>query len=81
MEKTSKLFSIAFGRHLKQLRESRQLTQEELAFKSGTHRTYISLVERGERNITLDTLYRLSKALNVSAATLFLWDETTKDEK
>jgi len=39
MEKTSKLFSIAFGRHLKQLRESRQLTQEELAFRSGTHRT------------------------------------------
>ena len=42
------------------------MSQEELGFRSGLHRTFISLLERGARTPTLDTLFRLAAALDVS---------------
>ena len=41
-------------------------SQEKLSFRSGLHQTYISSIERGERNITLDTASRVSKALGTT---------------
>ena len=55
-----------FGQRLKDIRMSRGLTQEDLGAKSGLDRTYISSCERGRRNITLESIYRLSHALGVS---------------
>lgn len=60
-----------FGKNLARLRHHRGLTQEELAEISGLHRTYISGVERGERNPTVLTIIALSKALNVEPGLLF----------
>ncbi len=56
---------IIFGNQLKMLRRSQNISQEELAFRSGLHRTYISSVERGQRNISLANIARLAKALEV----------------
>jgi len=53
----------AFGRVLKHLREEKGLSQEELAFESGLHRTYISLIERGKRSPSLRTVERIALAL------------------
>lgn len=54
-----------FGIHVKTLRLSKNLSQEELAERAGMHRTYIGMIERGERNPALLNLIRLSKALHI----------------
>jgi len=62
--------NAAFADVLRQLRERAELSQEALAAKSGLDRTYISLLERGQRQPTLKTLARLAEALNTSLAAL-----------
>lgn len=59
-------FLIAVGRRIRTLRMERGLSQEKLALRSGIHRTYISSVERGQRNIALLNLKRLARTLRVS---------------
>jgi transcriptional regulator with XRE-family HTH domain len=54
-----------FSDVLQGLRRERGLTQEELAFRSGLDRTYISLLERGRRVPTIDTLFKLSRSLGI----------------
>ena len=61
-----------FGKRLRVLRKSAQLSQEELGFKANIHRTYIGAVERGEQNVSLDNIYRLAKALKVELKELFI---------
>ncbi|HEV2747678.1 MAG TPA: helix-turn-helix transcriptional regulator [Allosphingosinicella sp.] len=56
--------------NLRRLRASRGLSQEALADLAELHRTFVGSVERSERNISLDNLERLAKALGVSAAEL-----------
>ena len=57
----------AFGKALKRLRVEKGLSQERLAFQARLHRTHISLLERGRRQPTLATLFRLAAVLGVSA--------------
>jgi transcriptional regulator with XRE-family HTH domain len=59
-----------FGKNLRRIRLEVGLSQEDLAGEAGLHRTYVSSVERGERNITLVNIYRLAKALSVNARDL-----------
>ena len=47
-------------------RKKNNISQEELASLAGLHRTYIGMVERCKKNITILSLYKLAKALNVS---------------
>jgi len=54
-----------FGNVLKQFRNDKGLSQEELGFESGYHRTYISLLERGKKSPSLKTIFQLAKALDV----------------
>ncbi len=54
-----------FGQILQEIRQRRDLSQEELGFESGYHRTYISLLERGQKNPSLKTIFQLAKALKV----------------
>lgn len=58
------------GRNLKRVRKERGWSQEELAFESGLHRTYISGIERGARNPTVLILDRLAKTLRVKVEEL-----------
>ncbi len=60
------------GRKIRKLRLALGLSQEELASYSGVHRTYIGSVERGERNISLQNIVAIAKALSVSSSELLL---------
>lgn len=59
-----------FGEKLKEIRTQKGLSQEKLAFKSGLHRTYISDIERGARNVSLINIEKIAKALGVSNSEL-----------
>jgi len=59
-----------FATNVKRLRKERGMSQEDLAFESGLHRTYISGIERGIRNVSLDNFAVLAKALGVTPDTL-----------
>lgn len=61
----------AFGDRVRELRRARDLSQEALADLARLHRTYISSLERGERNVGLDNVARLASALGVTVAELF----------
>lgn len=58
------------GRNLRAVRAASGLTQEEFADLLGIHRTYIGGLERGERNVTLQTVERLAASLKVTAIAL-----------
>ncbi len=61
---------LRFGKKLRHVREQKKISQEKLAAMAGLHRTYVSSVERGERNISLLNIEKLSIALGVSMASL-----------
>jgi transcriptional regulator with XRE-family HTH domain len=56
---------MAFGKVLREIRNEHSLSQEELGFESGYHRTYISLLERGKKSPSLNTVFQLAAALAV----------------
>ncbi|MGC2111081.1 MAG: helix-turn-helix transcriptional regulator, partial [Candidatus Korobacteraceae bacterium] len=58
------------ARNVRALRKKRGWSQEAMAEECGLHRTYVGAIERGERNVTLDTLKQLADALGVSSAEL-----------
>jgi len=58
------------GENIKKARTLLGISQEELAFRSMLHRTYISSVERGERNISFLNLIKIAKALEISPSEL-----------
>jgi transcriptional regulator with XRE-family HTH domain len=59
-----------FAQRLRQIRQIRGLSQEELADIAGLHRTYVGSVERSERNISIDNIERLANALEVDITEL-----------
>lgn len=61
----------AFGRRVRDLRNARGYSQEKLAERSGLHRTYISSLEQGERNVGLENVHALAAGLGVRPADLF----------
>lgn len=68
--KSNRNILIKFGLKIKKLRKEQKLSQEELAHKAGFHRTYIGMVERAERNITLVNIEKLANALDISISKL-----------
>ena len=62
--------ATTFGQVLRKVREDSGISQEHLASECGLDRTYISLIERGQRNPTLKTVFVLSEALEVAPSTL-----------
>lgn len=68
--------TFAFGIRVRQLRKARGLSQEALADLSELDRSYIGGIERGERNISLNNIHKISLALDVELVELFKdWDE------
>ena len=62
---------IKFGNRVRELRLSKSYSQEYLAYKAGLHRTYIGMIERAEKNITLVNIQKIAKALDVKIDNLF----------
>lgn len=60
-----------FGKKIQKFRKDKNLSQEELGFKANLHRTYIGMIERGEKNITIKNIYKLSKALKTDIKEFF----------
>lgn len=59
------------GKRIKELRIEQGLSQEEFAFRCSLDRTYITSLERGKRNISLENLDKISKAFNMSLSEFF----------
>ncbi|UPK40858.1 helix-turn-helix domain-containing protein (plasmid) [Bradyrhizobium sp. 186] len=53
------------AKNMRRLRAARGLSQDELAYESGVNRTYLSSVERSERNVSIDNIGRIAKGLGV----------------
>ncbi len=62
---------IKFGKKVRLFRKEKGLSQERLAFKADLHRTYIGMIERAEKNITLVNIEKIAKALGVEISQLF----------
>lgn len=60
-----------FGLAVKQRRQEIGISQEVLAERAGLHRTYIGDIERGARNLSLENIEKLAKALQISISDLF----------
>ena len=60
-----------FGDRVRELRKARNLSQEKLAELADLHRTYIGDIERGERNVSLENIGKIAKALKVGLERLF----------
>lgn len=62
---------VKFGNKVREIRQKKGFSQEALALKAGVHRTYIGMIERGEKNITLENIEKISNALDVPLSKLF----------
>jgi len=74
-----KLLAQKFGSTVRHLRLQAGFSQEEFAEHCQLHRTYIGLIERGERAITIETASKLVKVLGISLSQLFEQVETIPD--
>lgn len=71
MAEKSTILQTKFGNRIRELRQKIKVSQEELGFQTGLDRTYISGIERGQRNPALINIGRLAKALKVTLPDLF----------
>ena len=62
---------IRFGQKVQELRKAQHLSQEQLADLAGVHRTYIGMIERAEKNITLRNISKIADALKIEIKDLF----------
>ena len=71
------------GQRIRNYRTAKHLSQEKLAELSGVHPTYIGQIERGEKNATIESIEKISAALNISLSKLFeklgVKDENTRN--
>jgi transcriptional regulator with XRE-family HTH domain len=59
-----------FGQNVRRIRTEAGLSQEELADRAELHRTYISSIERGQRNVSIENIFAIAAALGVSPTEL-----------
>lgn len=80
-DKSETEFLEKIGQRIRTFRETKDMSQEKLSFKCSLHRTYISSVERGERNISIINLAKISTALEISLAQIFDGIQYKDDER
>ena len=68
------------GTTIRSRRKNLGISQEELGFRSGLHRTYVADIERGSRNPSLGSIAKLAEALELSLADLFVNIRETKND-
>jgi len=62
---------IKFGKKVREERDKLRLSQEGLAKRAGVHRTYVGMIERAEKNITLENIEKIAKALGLKMRDFF----------
>ena len=62
---------IKFGKKVREERKKLGLSQEELASRAKVHRTYIGMIERAEKNITLENIEKIARALDIKIGNFF----------
>ena len=62
---------VKFGKKVKEQRLKMGLSQEKLAVRAKVHRTYIGMIERAEKNITLENINKIATALNMELSDMF----------
>ena len=65
---------VLFGRRLRAIRKSKNLSQEDLALEAGLDRTYIGGIENGKRNVAVINICRIADALHISPSYLMDFD-------
>ena len=70
----------ALGRTVRRWRKSLKLSQGDLALRSGLHRTYISEVEHGYRNISLEGIHKIARALQTTEALLLTFEPNEQED-
>lgn len=66
---------VRFGERVRELRQNRGWSQEEFAAQANLDRSYVGCIERGERNVSIENIYKIAVALGVSPSALFDWWE------
>lgn len=74
----SNTFKTDFGHNLRKIRLEKGLTQEQIYFKSGVSRSHLAMIETGRRDVTLSSLFCISRALGVDFKELFDFDDIRK---
>jgi transcriptional regulator with XRE-family HTH domain len=74
-------FKILLGKRIRALRRSKDLTQEQLGEKAGINYKYLGAIERGEKNISVESLQKISLALGVEVVDLFDAEHQEQDAK
>lgn len=64
-------FGAHFGKHLRKVRESKDISQEKLSLEAGFYHTYVNKIEQGNYSPSLHTVWRLANALNLSLSDFF----------
>lgn len=67
--------AVKLGERISQIRNGFGISQEELAFRCNVHRAYMGFVERGEKNLTLKSIEKIAKGLNVPIKELFSFEK------
>lgn len=63
---------LKYGQAIRTIRQSQNISQEQLAYLCGLHRTYISDVELGKRNVSLENIDKIAHALGVKISNIFV---------
>ena len=71
---TKRNILINFGKKVREIRKEKGFSQEKLAHKADLHRTYIGMIERAEKNITLLNIEKIAKALEVNINELMVFN-------
>jgi transcriptional regulator with XRE-family HTH domain len=71
---SNKEILIKFGEKVREIRKEKGLSQEELSYRANLHRTYIGMIERAEKNITLLNIEKIANALETSINDLFIYE-------
>jgi transcriptional regulator with XRE-family HTH domain len=72
VQKIEKIYQ-KLGQKVREERKSADMTQEELAFKSGLNRAYIGYIERAERNPSIETINKIAATLNIPLYKFFIY--------
>ncbi len=67
-------YQKALGRNLRRLRHKKSLTQEYLSLESSISRSHIAMIESGKRDVTISTLFKISRAMKITLKELFDFD-------